>query len=205
VTSWTRLRGHGPADHVALTFDDGPDRVSTPLFLDLLASHRVTATFFLLGQYAVGEPGLVRRMHDAGHELAVHGWDHRCLAFRRPGQLHGELVQTLELLERLSGVRPVRYRPPYGVLTPEALVACRRLSLQPVLWSAWGRDWTRRATPASVVRTLDRGRVRGGTVLLHDTDRTSAPDSWRRTLAATELLLERWQREGVSVGPLAEH
>jgi hypothetical protein len=45
----------------------------------------------------------------------------------------------------------------------------------------------------------------GGTVLLHDTDRTSAPGSWRRTLAASEVLLQTWSAQAVPVGTLAEH
>ncbi|MEO6510756.1 MAG: polysaccharide deacetylase family protein, partial [Nocardioides sp.] len=67
---------------IALTFDDGPDRASTPRFLSLLEGLGVRATFFLLGRH-VDDPGLVRAMSGAGHELGVHGWDHR------PVVLHG--------------------------------------------------------------------------------------------------------------------
>ena len=78
------LAAVGDLDHVALTFDDGPDPVATPLFLDVLAERRVTATFFLLGSMAERSPGLVREMSAAGHEIAVHGWHHRSLLRRGP-------------------------------------------------------------------------------------------------------------------------
>lgn len=200
-----RLAGSGQRRHVALTFDDGPDRVSTPRFLDLLAEREVTATFFLLGAYACREPVLVREMAAAGHELAVHGWEHDCIAMLRPGRLAGQLARSKDVVENLTG-RPVAYyRPPYGVMTAESLYAARRAGLETVLWSAWGVDWSRGATPESIVRSVHRSLRPGGTVLLHDTDRTSAPGSWRRTLAATRLLLDRWDALEVPVGPLGQH
>ncbi len=200
-----RLAGVSRRHHIALTFDDGPDRHSTPLFLDLLAARGVTATFFLLAAHAEREPSLVREMADAGHELAVHGWDHDCLALRRPGGLARTLVRSREVIEDLGGADVRWYRPPYGVMTAEGLVAARTAGLRTVLWSSWGVDWSRHATPATIVATVSRSVRPGATVLLHDTDRTAAPGSWRRTLEASGLLLDRWSGADVLVGPLREH
>jgi peptidoglycan/xylan/chitin deacetylase (PgdA/CDA1 family) len=200
-----RLAGTGKRRHVALTFDDGPDRVSTPRFLDLLAEREVTATFFLLGAYACREPVLVREMAAAGHELAVHGWEHDCIAMLRPGRLAGQLARSRDVVEDLTGHPVAYYRPPYGVMTAEGLYAARRAGLETVLWSAWGVDWSRRATPESIVSSVNRSLQPGGTVLLHDSDRTSAPGSWRRTLSATRSLLDHWAALEVPVGPLGEH
>ena len=97
------------------------------------------------------------------------------------------------------------YRPPYGVLTAEALVAARSAGLRTVLWSAWGRDWERSATAESVAHRVSAALRPGGTVLLHDSDRTSAPGSWRATLAASDLLLTDWSMKGYDVGPLRDH
>jgi len=198
------LSGISARRHVALTFDDGPDAVSTPSFLRLLDELGVTATFFVLGQH-VGDAGLLREVAATGHELGVHGWDHRPAPLHRPQALRDGLARTRDLVEDAAGA-PVRwYRPPYGLLTGGSRRAAGRIGLQPVLWSAWGRDWERRATPASVTR-LVRAQLRpGGTVLLHDSDRTSAPGSWRTTLVATERLVRRWRSDGLAVGPLREH
>ena len=147
----------------------------------------------------------MREMAEAGHELAIHGWEHDCIATSLPGRLTGQLIRSREVVEDLTGRAVGWYRPPYGVMTTEGLVAARRAGLETVLWTAWGLDWSRRATPGSIVRTVDRSIRPGGTVLLHDTDRTSAPGSWRRTLAATATLLERWADLEVPVGPLREH
>jgi peptidoglycan/xylan/chitin deacetylase (PgdA/CDA1 family) len=200
-----RLSGRSNRHHIALSFDDGPDPASTPHFLDLLADHEVRATFFLLGAHAAREPGLVRDLADAGHEVAVHGWTHECLALVPPRRLAAELTRTREVLEDTTGVAVRWYRPPYGVLTAAGVWAARRAGLQTVLWSAWGVDWSAGATPSTIVHRVSRAVRPGGTVLLHDTDRTSAPDSWRRTLVATATLLDRWRADGIPVGPLHEH
>ncbi|MGZ4485320.1 MAG: polysaccharide deacetylase family protein [Nocardioidaceae bacterium] len=200
-----RLAGIGGRRHIALTYDDGPDPVSTPAFLGLLDAYDGRATFFLLGAHVEENRSLVREMAAAGHELAVHGWDHRCLAWKRPGRLADELRRTRDLVAEIVG-RSVRwYRPPYGVLTAEGLLAARRAGLTTVLWSAWGRDWSARATPAGVVHRVGRAVGPGGTVLLHDTDRTSAPQSWLVTLEASDVLLDGWLAEGTPVGTLGEH
>jgi peptidoglycan/xylan/chitin deacetylase (PgdA/CDA1 family) len=199
------LSGVGPAGHVALTFDDGPDRVSTPHFLDLLATMRVRATFFLLGSMLHRDPGLGREIVAGGHEVAVHGWAHRCLLWRSPSATYDDIARATDRVAAVTGEPPRRYRPPYGVLTAGALLACQRLDLQPRLWTAWGRDWEANATPSSIVRTVTRTLAGGGTVLLHDSDCTSAAGSWRRTLAALPRVVD-WARErNLDLGPLREH
>src|SRR5258708_9061974 len=78
------LSGIGMPDHMALTFDDGPDQESTPPVLDTLRERGVRATFFLLGSRVAMMPKLAAEIVAAGHEVAVHGWDHRYLPLRGP-------------------------------------------------------------------------------------------------------------------------
>jgi len=68
---------------LGLTFDDGPNPAWTPQLLDLLASHEVKATFFLVGKFAQAEPELVRRIQSAGHLIGNHSWSHPS---RSPGK-----------------------------------------------------------------------------------------------------------------------
>jgi len=67
-----QLSGYGDARHVALTFDDGPDPVSTPHLVNLLAEWNVHATFFMLGSMAAAAPGLAR---EVAARIAVAGVD----------------------------------------------------------------------------------------------------------------------------------
>jgi peptidoglycan/xylan/chitin deacetylase (PgdA/CDA1 family) len=200
-----QLSGVGAQGHVALTFDDGPDPLSTPLFLQALESAGVKATFFLIGQRLSRFSQVGKEIAAAGHELAVHGWDHRCVLAHNPFTLRDGLARTRDLIGELTGATPHWYRPPYGVMAGGVAGTARRLGLTPVLWSAWGLDWRAKATPGSVAATVMRDLAGGGTILLHDCDRYSVPGSWRNTLGALPAILRRCDQLGVKVGPLADH
>ncbi|MFF8492548.1 MULTISPECIES: polysaccharide deacetylase family protein [unclassified Streptomyces] len=199
------LDGRGAPGRVALTFDDGPDPLSTPHFLRALEALRVRATFFVLGSRLERAPELGRRMVAAGHEVAVHGWEHDRPWLPRPGRDAAELARAAAAVRRITGRRPLWYRPPYGILTGGRWAAARRTGLRPVLWSAWGRDWTASATPDGVVAEAAARLGPGGTLLLHDSDAYAAPDSWRVTLAALPHLVAYCRGLGLEVGRLGDH
>ncbi|MFF2327197.1 MULTISPECIES: polysaccharide deacetylase family protein [unclassified Streptomyces] len=198
------LAGLGHPGHIALTFDDGPDPRSTPHFLQVLDQLSVRATFFVLGDSLLRHPELGRDIARRGHELAVHGWTHSRPWLPTVVRDAREIARATEAVRSISGVRPLWYRPPYGILTGGRWTAALRSGLRPVLWSAWGRDWTEDATPARVSATV-RSRLRGGgTVLLHDAD-LSASGRWQPALAMLPGLITGLRAEGLTVGPLVDH
>ena len=200
-----RLAGLGQPDHVALTFDDGPDPESTPAFLDLLAARHLRATFFLLGSMVAKAPELTADIADAGHEVGVHGWAHRYTIMRGPRAVADDLARATDAVAAASGTQPRFYRPPYGVLSAGALAAARAQGLTPVLWTCWGREWAAGATPSSVYATLAKDLTPGATVLLHDSDCTSPAGAAVAALGALPRLLEDCAERGLRVGPLADH
>ncbi|MFG2925610.1 polysaccharide deacetylase family protein [Streptomyces sp. NPDC048305] len=199
------LEGRGHPGHVALTFDDGPDPDSTPHFLRLLAHHKVRATFFLVGASLQRHPALGQALTEAGHEVAVHGWHHDRPWLPAPWRDRREIARAAAAVQQICGARPQWYRPPYGILTGGRLAAARRAGLRPVLWSAWGRDWTTHADAQSVKATVLKDLAGGGTVLLHDAAGWSAPGAWHATLDALPGVLAECQRRGLHVGPLRDH
>lgn len=199
------LAGVGSPKHVALTFDDGPDPVSTPAFLDMLDSLGWRATFFMLAKMASAAPEVAIEVAQRGHEVAVHGFEHLNHLRRGPWWVCRDLLAARDLLGELSGTPPKWFRPPYGAFACSSLIAVKRAGLRPVLWTTWGRDWAQTTTAESVVREVKASMVAGATVLLHDSDATSAPGAWKATLAALPLLAEIWEDQGLSVGPLSDH
>jgi peptidoglycan/xylan/chitin deacetylase (PgdA/CDA1 family) len=199
------LAGVGPRGRVALTFDDGPDPTSTPEFLRALDELGWEATFFMLGEMVRAHPGLAAEVAAAGHEIAVHGDRHRTLLGLSPGATRDDIRRARDVVGEATGVQPRWYRPPFGTLSVGGLLAARRLGLEVVLWTAWGRDWRVEATGESVARDVLAGHVDGGTVLLHDSDCTSAPESWHSALDALPLLAKGFADRGLTVGPLRTH
>ncbi len=198
-------QGWGRTDHIALTFDDGPDPISTPLILNELKRLGVKATFFMLGSMVEAYPYVAQRVVDDGHEVALHGQWHKNHLFRSAKTIRFDMEKALNQLESATGVRPFFFRPPYGVLTEPTLRSAFDLSLRPVLWGAWGRDWRQSASTTQVMIDIKKRFAPGATVLLHDSDCTSSPGSFRATLGALEPLLTLCEQQGCTLGSLKEH
>ncbi|MBW6499632.1 MAG: polysaccharide deacetylase family protein, partial [Bacteroidales bacterium] len=81
--------------------------------LALLEKHRQPAVFFLLGWVAEQYPQLVRDIAAAGHEIGYHSFHHHHNDVLTPAAFEEDLIRGLELLEELTGKRPVYYRSPY--------------------------------------------------------------------------------------------
>jgi peptidoglycan/xylan/chitin deacetylase (PgdA/CDA1 family) len=200
-----RLVGVGRRGHVALTFDDGPDPASTPEFLAVLDDLGWSATFFMLGEMVRVAPALAREVADAGHEVAVHGDVHANMLRRTPQQARDDVARAFDTIAGATGVEPVWFRPPFGISSYGSMHAARRHGMRTVLWTTWGRDWRRESTPETVAADVSRRYVDGGTVLLHDSDCTSYPGSWRSAVGALPLLSDRFAAEGLEVGTVGDH
>jgi peptidoglycan/xylan/chitin deacetylase (PgdA/CDA1 family) len=205
---WPRLRDALGVEHetasgagYALTFDDGPHAQGTPAVLDVLAASGVRATFFLVGEQLRRNPALGAEIVAAGHAIGLHCDRHRNLLRLTPRQVRADLDRAQSTIEDLTGRSPELYRPPYGVLNAAALRLARSRSWRTLLWSAWGRDWQARATPASIASLLTAEAGEGSVLLLHDADDYGSPGSWRRTAAALPLVLETLAERGLEPVP----
>jgi peptidoglycan/xylan/chitin deacetylase (PgdA/CDA1 family) len=190
------LRQDG-AEGVALTFDDGPHPQGTPAILETLREAGARATFFLAGEQVVQRPTLAAEIVAAGHRVELHCHRHRNQLRLSARQLLEDAERARAAIEAASGQTVSDYRPPYGIFSTVGLRAVRSRGWRPVLWSQWGRDWTRRATPASIARKATATVRRGDILLLHDADYYSAPGSWVRTAAALPIILEELEARGL--------
>jgi peptidoglycan/xylan/chitin deacetylase (PgdA/CDA1 family) len=205
ITLVPGLAGVGDSAHVALTFDDGPDPRFTPRVLEILADLGWRATFFMLGCQVRRNPVLAKEVAAAGHEIGVHGCEHSNHLRHSPAWIARDMAQGARLIAEVTGEPPRWFRPPYGALSGSSLLAARKLGLRPVLWTTWGRDWRSGVTASEVVHDVERTWCPGATVLLHDSDVTSAPQSCEATIEALPILAERWAAQRLSVGSLGQH
>jgi polysaccharide deacetylase family protein (PEP-CTERM system associated) len=96
---------------------------STSTLLDLLAQHKVHATFFVLGWVARKHPEIVRRIVAAGHEVASHGMSHRLIYTQSPAEFRRETHDAKALLEDLAQKPVVGYRAATYSITRRSLWA----------------------------------------------------------------------------------
>jgi peptidoglycan-N-acetylglucosamine deacetylase len=203
--AWPRLRPPlGIEDRTAsgagyaLTFDDGPHPHGTPAVLEILATARAQATFFLVGEQVERDPALAGEIVAAGHAVGLHCHRHRNLLRVGPRGVREDLARAEERITAATGHAPALYRPPYGILNACALTLARRRGWRTLLWSHWGRDWEARATAQSITARATGGAGPGSVLLLHDADDYAAPGSWRRTAAALPLILEALASRGLA-------
>lgn len=148
---------HDPAERdrsgrpklVALTFDDGPYPVSTPLLLDVLHDLNVKATFFYIGRDAEQYPELTARTQRDGHEIADHTFTHPNLDQLPPSAVASEIREGASVLHRYSndpGI-DIYFRPPHGRYTEETIGVAQKLGYHTILWNDDAGDW--RAVPAA--------------------------------------------------------
>lgn len=78
--------------------------------LGLFADKEVKATFFTLGWIAARYPAMIRRIVEAGHELASHGWSHVRATEQDRATLSADVTRTKQFLEDLSGKAVLGYR-----------------------------------------------------------------------------------------------
>ncbi len=188
VPSVSSVPGHPAA--VAFTFDDGPDPVTTPAVLEVLARHRARATFFVVGSRAAAHPELVRRIVAAGHAVGSHTFHHsNRFHFSSPGAMRAEIVRGVEAVRAITGIAPTLFRPPQGLRTPMLRDALRSLpELTCVMWRERGLDAMGRQAPA-IIERLTPALERGAIITLHDGGGFGGTTDRAPTLQALESLL----------------
>jgi peptidoglycan/xylan/chitin deacetylase (PgdA/CDA1 family)/spore germination protein YaaH/GT2 family glycosyltransferase len=165
---------------VALTFDDGPDEQWTPKILDILKAKRVSATFFVIGENAITNPGILQRIVDEGNELGNHSYTHPNLARESQRGTMFELNTTQRLIEAYTGRETRLFRAPYfgdaEPTTPDELgpaLAAQQAGYINVGLHVDPNDWQRPGAAAIVDRVIAQV-LSGGPenaqqiVLLHD-------------------------------------
>lgn len=153
---------------IALTFDDGPYPVFTPLLLEQLSRLHVHATFFLIGRDAQQWPELARRIEAGGNEIADHTYTHPNLDEESPDQVRTEILEGRDVLYGLVHDPSVLsyFRPPHGRYTVQTIEVAQELGYHTILWTDDAGDW-RTVTPAMLEEHVQRYATAPEIVLLH--------------------------------------
>ncbi len=184
--AWLLAEGPAPSPGngrrpVALTFDDGPRRESTPEILALLKKHGVHATFFFVGQALEGSServtearAIARTAAEQGHTVGSHTLHHRALTDLPNAKAEAEIDGGIDAVFRATGKAPTLFRPPYGELNPFAEAHLRARGQQLVMWSIAAGSEQGLGDGASLAGIEEQLEFAGGgIVLLHDMRRST--------------------------------
>lgn len=196
----TPLAGHTAAParaaacngYVGLTYDDGPSTNTTAL-LNALTRNGLRATMFNEGQYAAGNPVLVRAQVNAGMWVGNHSYTHPHLTQLGQSQVDSEISRTQQAIAGAGGGTPVLFRPPYGETNATVKAVAARYGLTQIIWDVDSQDWNGASTNAIVqaAARLTNGQV----ILMHD---------WSaNTLAAVPRIAQGLTGRGLCAGKIS--
>ncbi len=154
------------AKKIALTFDDGPYPLYTPLLLDILKEYRVKATFFVVGIHVREYPALARQIVADGHEIANHTNRHRRERDLSQEELREEILGCENAIVDVTGLRPRCFRPAGGFLSDAGIATVQDLGYTLCNATVNPGDWWQR-DPDLLIRFSYRGRSREGVTLMH--------------------------------------
>ncbi len=163
---------------IALTFDDGPHYKYTERILDILESHGVKATFFVIGVNAERYPEKVKRIVSDGHEIGNHTYSHPHLKNISGEELQAEIKKASDVIGGITDKRPTLFRPPEGFCGEKVANMAKKCGCSVILWSHDTRDWAH--TPSDEISKKILDGVKGGDIILfHDfiTPDTPTPDA----------------------------
>lgn len=177
---------------VALTFDDGPSKVTTGRLLDILKEKQVKATFFTVGRMAEQAPELLQREKAEGHVVASHSMTHRDLGRSTEAEIRAEVNEVDRVFLQVIGEKPSLLRPPYGSISD----ITRQVVGQPLmLWSVDPEDWRER-NAETVKQRVVGATFDGAVVLMHDI--------YDSTVDATGRIIDELRAQGYEFVTLTE-
>jgi cellulose synthase/poly-beta-1,6-N-acetylglucosamine synthase-like glycosyltransferase/spore germination protein YaaH/peptidoglycan/xylan/chitin deacetylase (PgdA/CDA1 family) len=188
-----------PNKQLLLTFDDGPDEVWTPQILRVLKDNQVPATFFLVGEQAQRNPGIVEQEAKDGFMFGNHTYLHPDISTISDSRLNLELNQTQRIIESETGKRTILFRPPYDTdstpSTPEQLksiAAVTKLGYVIAGANADSEDWQKPGVNIIINNVLNQiSNPDNHVIVMHD-----AGGDRSQTVAALKILIPELKAKG---------
>ena len=180
---------------VALSFDAAWGNEDTEELIDILTSHGVTATFFLVGQWVDKYPESVKQLSDAGMEVMNHSDDHAHFAKLSASEIVENINACNSKIEAITGVRPTLFRCPYGEYDDHVIAAIRSMGMEPIQWDVDSLDW--KDYDAGTICKRVRDKLAPGSIVLFHNAALHTPE-------ALPSVLEYMIQEGYTVVPIGQ-
>ncbi len=180
---------------VSISFDAAWGGDQTIPLLNILDTYDVKTTFFLVGFWVDKYPELVKEIMARGHEIGNHSQSHPHMSQLSEAKIKDELRIMSDKVERLTGVRPTLFRPPYGDYNDKVVLTSRAEGYEVVQWSVDSLDWKNRGA-ADIIRQCTSSVQNGDIVLFHN--------DAQYILQALPDVLEHYQGLGYKIIPVSQ-
>ena len=148
---------------IALTFDDGPN-YNTSKIIDVLNKYDIKATFFVLGNRAINNKDILKKMADSGMEIGNHTYNHLLLTKYDENKIRSEIEDTSDVIYSATKKRPKLLRPSYGSVNNKI----KKVANMPIIiWDIDTLDWKYHNSKRITSRVVNKVRD-GDIILMHD-------------------------------------
>jgi len=178
----------GNKNGIKLTFDDGPELGVSDAILTILDSHKIQATFFMLGNKAEQNPGLAKEILAAGHQVGSHSYEHLDAWKTNPSNWNKLAQKGQDTLEDILQQKIAFFRPPYGHFIPG--INKPPIESQIILWNLMPGDFDSRINLGDFINRTIIHTKNNDIVVLHD-NLKAAP----LLLPALPRLLTNWEEK----------
>lgn len=180
---------------VSISFDASWGADKTIPILDILDQYDVKTTFFLVGSWVDKYPDMVQEIFARGHEIGNHSDTHAHMSQLSEQGIRDELRIMSDKVEKLTGVRPTLFRPPYGDYNDRVIRVSRAEGYEAVQWSIDSLDWKDRGTQDIIKQCTYR--VDNGDIVLFHNDSNDIVN-------ALPTVIQHYQGLGYTIIPVSQ-
>lgn len=153
---------------IYLTFDDGPDPVSTKTIVEILAKQKIKASFFVVGSQVEKNPDILKLLDDKGHLICNHSYSHSASLFKTKTKLQDEILKTQHLIKKTSTRSGNYFRPPHGRIYPGMKKVVKKSGYSMLLWDVFVPDYKPGYPAKKITSRIFHYTRSGSIILLHD-------------------------------------
>lgn len=162
--------------------------------LEILERKGVKTTFFVGGMWVAENDALLKKIHDAGHEIGNHGYYHKDSKKLSDERCAQEISVTHKLVSEVIGVEMNLFAPPSGSYGSSTVDVAEKLGYRTILWSLDTIDW--RDKDSELIYSRATKKIKGGDlVLMHPTE---------MTVKALERIIDTINSKGLTVSTVSE-
>lgn len=184
-----------PDKKIAISFDACWGAELTEPILSILKKYDVKTTFFLVNIWINDYPDLVKTIVAEGHELGLHSTSHPDFVKLSAEEMKQELKENYEAIERISGFKPILFRPPFGSYNNTLIQVAEEMGIHVIQWDVDSLDW--KDLTAEQIHERVTSRVQSGSIVLFH-------NNGKHTAQSLPGIIETLQGEGYEIVPISQ-
>lgn len=179
----------------SISFDAAWGNEDTEDLIKILEKYNVKTTFFVVGSWVDKYPESVKQLSDAGHEVMNHSDTHPHMTKLSKDDMLKELNSCNDKIQKVTGVRPTLFRPPYGDYSNDVISTVRENQMYTIQWDTDSLDW-KDLSKEDIFKRVTENVKPGSIVLFHN--------AAKNTPQALPMILEKLTNDGYKIVPISQ-